>query len=87
MLSALINASFFFHRLGPSEWLSRLPSVPLTRPSVDVGLVVGLEDTAVLDDYFSRFMRPDSQGGYPGSLVKNVSPPDWTQVGPQEVAK
>ncbi len=55
--------------------------------STDVGLIVGLEDTALLDDYFSRFMRPDPQGGYPGSLVKTVSPPDWTQVGTQEVAK
>lgn len=55
--------------------------------SADVGLVVGLEDTALLDDYFSRFMRPDPQGGYPGSLVKNVSPPEWTQVGSQDVAK
>ncbi|TKA50056.1 hypothetical protein B0A53_06488, partial [Rhodotorula sp. CCFEE 5036] len=53
----------------------------------NVGLIVGLEDTALLDDYFSRFMRPDPQGGYPGSLVKTVSPPDWTQVGTQEVAK
>lgn len=68
-------------------WLSRLPFVSLDPLCVDVGLVVGLDDTALLDEYFSQFMRPDPQGGYPGSLVKNVSPPDWTQVGPQEVAK
>ncbi|GAA5862361.1 hypothetical protein JCM3774_002491 [Rhodotorula dairenensis] len=62
-------------------------AIVVVRPDQYVGLIVGLEDTAVLDEYFARFMRADPQGGYPGSLVKKVLPPDWTKVGHQEVAK
>ncbi|GAA5988739.1 hypothetical protein JCM10908_006149 [Rhodotorula pacifica] len=62
-------------------------AIVVVRPDQYVGLVIGLEDTSILDEYFSRFMRPDPQGGFPGSLVDKVSPPDWTRVGHQEVAK
>lgn len=62
---------------------SSFPSLP----SADVGLVVGLEDTARLDAFCARFMVPDPNGGFPGSAVEKVLPPDWTDVTHQDVQK
>jgi hypothetical protein len=56
-------------------------------PTPDVGLVTSLSDFSTLDTYFSQFLLPASDGGFPASKIKKVLPPDWTNVARQEVAK
>jgi phenol 2-monooxygenase len=53
---------------------------------IDVGLIVGLEDHSLLDEYFASFMLPAKDGGYAGSKVEKVLPPDWSKVEKQEVS-
>lgn len=43
----------------------------------DVALIVGLDDTEVLEDYFSSFLQAAKDGGFPGSLICQVKPPSW----------
>ncbi|BGP57620.1 hypothetical protein JCM8202v2_005264 [Rhodotorula sphaerocarpa] len=62
-------------------------AIVVVRPDQYVGLVVGLEDTARLDAFCARFMVPDPNGGFPGSAVEKVLPPDWTDVTHQDVQK
>lgn len=52
----------------------------------DVGLIAGLEDFDLLDDYFASFMIPAKDGGLPGSKIEKVSPPDWDKVENQKIS-
>ncbi|GAA6017808.1 hypothetical protein JCM11491_004628 [Sporobolomyces phaffii] len=61
-------------------------AIVVVRPDQYVGLVVGLEDYALLDDYFSAFLVAAKDGGLPGHKIERVSPPDWSQVEHQEVS-
>ncbi|GEM12326.1 phenol 2-monooxygenase [Rhodotorula toruloides] len=62
-------------------------AIVVVRPDQYTGLVVGLEDTDLLDAYFAQFMQPAKDGGYPGGKVAKVLPPDWSKIAPTEVAK
>ncbi|GAA5961789.1 hypothetical protein JCM3765_004073 [Sporobolomyces pararoseus] len=61
-------------------------AIVVVRPDQYVGLIVGLEDYSLLDDYFSSFMLPAKDGGYPGDKVEKVSSPDWSKVEKQQVS-
>ncbi|GAA5934705.1 hypothetical protein JCM1841_001782 [Sporobolomyces salmonicolor] len=58
----------------------------VVRPDQYVALIVGLEDTDLLDAYFAQTMLPQQDGGHPGSKVAKVLPPDWSQVKVEKVA-
>ncbi|GAA6033167.1 hypothetical protein JCM8097_002978 [Rhodosporidiobolus ruineniae] len=60
-------------------------AIVVVRPDQYVGLVVSLEDTAALDAYFAQFLLPAKDGGFPGSRVPKVLPPDWDSVAKQEI--
>ncbi|GAA5847228.1 hypothetical protein JCM9279_006147 [Rhodotorula babjevae] len=62
-------------------------AVVVVRPDQYTGLIVGLEDTDLLDEYFARILVPAKDGGFPASKVKKVSPPDWSKVAHQEINK
>ncbi|GJN93616.1 hypothetical protein Rhopal_006673-T1 [Rhodotorula paludigena] len=62
-------------------------AVVVVRPDQYIGLITGLEDTDTLDAYFAQFMLPAKDGGFPGSKVPKVLPPDWSKVAKQEIAK
>ncbi|GAA6022017.1 hypothetical protein JCM10207_002409 [Rhodosporidiobolus poonsookiae] len=59
----------------------------VVRPDQYVGLVTSLDDTSALDAYFAQFLLPAKNGGFPGSKVPKVLPPDWTNVARQEISK
>ncbi|GAA5913952.1 uncharacterized protein JCM6883_000131 [Sporobolomyces salmoneus] len=61
-------------------------AIVVVRPDQYVGLIVGLEDFTLLDEYFASFMLAAKDGGYPGSKVEKVSPPDWSKVENQKVS-
>ncbi|GAA5972399.1 hypothetical protein JCM11641_001825 [Rhodosporidiobolus odoratus] len=62
-------------------------AIVVVRPDQYVSLVVGLEDTDALDAYFGQFMLPAKDGGYPGSKIRKVLPPDWENVQRQDIGK
>ncbi|BGP34602.1 hypothetical protein JCM10296v2_006424 [Rhodotorula toruloides] len=62
-------------------------AIVVVRPDQYTGLVVGLNDTDLLDAYFAQFMQPAKDGGYPGAKVAKVLPPDWSKVAHQDIAK
>lgn len=61
-------------------------AIVVVRPDQYVGLIAGLEDFELLDDYFSSFMIPAKDGGLPGSKIEKVSPPDWNNVKDQKIS-
>ncbi|GAA5915782.1 uncharacterized protein JCM6883_001928 [Sporobolomyces salmoneus] len=61
-------------------------AIVVVRPDQYVGLIVSLKDFTLLDEYFALFMLPAKDGGYPGSKVEKVSPPDWSKVENQKVS-
>ncbi|BGO94437.1 hypothetical protein NBRC10512v2_006547 [Rhodotorula toruloides] len=60
-------------------------AIVVVRPDQYTGLIVGLEDTDMLDAYFAQFMLPAKDGGHPGAKVAEVLPPDWSKVVPLEI--
>lgn len=43
----------------------------------DISLIVGLEDTDLLEAYFAGFMKPAQDGGFPAELIPKMQPPSW----------
>ncbi|BGP34603.1 hypothetical protein JCM10296v2_006425 [Rhodotorula toruloides] len=62
-------------------------AIVVVRPDQYTGLIVGLEDTNILDAYFEQFMQPAKDGGYRGAKVAKVLPPDWSKVVPLELTE
>ncbi|KAK4705032.1 phenol 2-monooxygenase (NADPH), partial [Phenoliferia sp. Uapishka_3] len=60
-------------------------AVVIVRPDQYTSLIVGLEDTELLDQYFAQFLLP-AKAGFPASKVATVSPPDWSKVKDQVVS-
>lgn len=58
---------------------------PDLRTNTDVSLIVGLEDTEALDQYFAQFLVP-AKVGFPAANIPLVSPPDWSKVADQVVS-
>jgi hypothetical protein len=50
-------------------------AVIIVRPDQYIGLIVGLEDTDVLDRYFAGLLVPAKDGGFPASEIEVVRPP------------
>ncbi|GAA5929705.1 uncharacterized protein JCM15063_004228 [Sporobolomyces koalae] len=61
-------------------------AIIVVRPDQYVGLIVGLEDYQLLDDYFAGFMLPARDGGLPASKIEKVSPPDFSKVAHQQIS-
>ncbi|KAJ9116764.1 hypothetical protein QFC24_006655 [Naganishia onofrii] len=58
-------------------------AVVVVRPDQHVSLIVGLEDTDLLEDYFGGFMREAQDGGFPAELIPKMQPPAW-ETAPSE---
>jgi len=56
-------------------------AVIIVRPDQYIGLIVGLEDTDVLDRYFAGLLVPAKDGGFPASEIEVVRPPVSTSTG------
>ncbi|KAJ9115387.1 hypothetical protein QFC22_005142 [Naganishia vaughanmartiniae] len=52
-------------------------AVVVVRPDQYVSLIVGLEDTDLLEDYFGGFMKKAQDGGFPAELIPKTQPPSW----------
>ncbi|GAA5910203.1 hypothetical protein JCM6882_001771 [Rhodosporidiobolus microsporus] len=62
-------------------------AIVVVRPDQYVGLIVGLDDFDSLDAYFAQILLPAKDGGFPGSKIPKVLPPDWSNVQHQDIAK
>jgi hypothetical protein len=55
--------------------LGQVDGDPSPRKPPDVSLIVDLDDTDVLDRYFSSLLIPAKDGGFPASAIEVVRPP------------